>query len=95
LALGRKIGRSKLWIRNRKWRYPARADKRRREFLGIAGGAAASVPFAVREQLLTASRFPTELRQDLGYAIDRVGSADAALKAVADNELLTTSVFLA
>jgi hypothetical protein len=64
-------------------------------FSALPGGAAASVPFAVREQLLTASRFPTELRQDLGYAIDRVGSADAALKAVADNELLTTSVFLA
>jgi PAS domain S-box-containing protein len=38
-------------------------------------------------------RFSTELLQDLGYEIDWVGSADAALKALADNELAYDLVF--
>jgi PAS domain S-box-containing protein len=38
-------------------------------------------------------RFSTELLQDLGYQIDWVGDADAALKALADNELAYDLVF--
>jgi PAS domain S-box-containing protein len=38
-------------------------------------------------------RFSTELLQDLGYEIDWVGNADAALKALADNELAYDLVF--
>jgi len=38
-------------------------------------------------------RFSTELLQDLGYQIDWVGNADAALKALADNELAYDLVF--
>jgi PAS domain S-box-containing protein len=38
-------------------------------------------------------RFSTELLKDLGYEIDWVGSADAALKALADNELAYDLVF--
>jgi len=38
-------------------------------------------------------RFSTELLQDLGYEIDWVGSADAALKALAENELAYDLVF--
>jgi CheY-like chemotaxis protein len=37
--------------------------------------------------------FSTELLQDLGYKIDWVGNADAALKALADNELAYDLVF--
>ncbi len=38
-------------------------------------------------------RFSTELLRDLGYEIDWVGSADAALKALAENELAYDLVF--
>ncbi len=38
-------------------------------------------------------RFSTELLKDLGYEIDLVGSADAALKALADNALAYDLVF--
>ncbi len=38
-------------------------------------------------------RFSTELLKDLGYEIDWVGNADAALKALADNELAYDLVF--